>query len=49
MNNIKELTNYELREINGGHEGTAYEAGQTAAKIVKYGKYVVAAISFFLS
>lgn len=49
MKNARELTSYELKEINGGHDGTAYEAGQTAAKIVKYGKYVAAVIGFFLS
>ncbi len=49
MENLKLLTIDELKEYNGGHDGIAYEAGQTAAKIVKYGRYVITAIGFFLN
>ncbi|CAA7194133.1 hypothetical protein [Chryseobacterium potabilaquae] len=49
MENLKLLTIEELNECNGGHNGMAYEAVQTAAKIVKYGKYAITAIGFFLS
>jgi hypothetical protein len=49
MENLKLLTIDELKECNGGHDGVAYEAGQTVGKIVKYGKYVAAVIGFFFN
>ncbi len=49
MENLKLLTIDELKECNGGHDGLAYETGQTVGKIVKYGKYVATFIGFFLN
>ncbi|HFK5575437.1 hypothetical protein KRE40_16365 [Elizabethkingia meningoseptica] len=49
MENLKSLTVTELKEINGGHDGTAYEIGKAVGTTVKYARYVALAVSFFFS
>ena len=41
-NFLKEFTVNEMLAINGGHDGTAYNAGRAAAKLFKFALTLIA-------
>lgn len=43
----QELSNIEINEINGGHEGTAYEAGQEFRKALDSALLIISGILLF--
>lgn len=44
---IQELNTIEITEINGGHEGTAYQLGQDVRKALDNALLIIAGISLF--
>ncbi len=46
---IQELSNTEIIEINGGHNGTAYEAGQACRQALENTLLIMACVAFFFA
>jgi hypothetical protein len=44
---IQELSNIEIIEISGGHEGTAYQAGQEFRKALDNAMLIIVGVLFF--
>lgn len=44
---IQELSNVEIIEINGGHDGAAYNAGKAAREAVEDALFFIACVGYF--